>query len=320
MVSVFVHRRGPRRLSQGPLYARRVIDLHCHSSCSDGTDPPEVLAGIAATTGLRAVALTDHDTVAGFEPFDAACASAGIRAIRAAEISCLDEGRSVHVLCYFISDDTSSTLRELLAGLSGDRERRNEELLARLSALGYDRVTREEVARSAGSPSTSIGRPHFAEALLRLYPGSFASRQQIFDDLLGSGGRAYVQKARVTVKEASDAARADGAVTALAHPLITMLGDVRVDERTLDTIEQRLEPIIERLAADGLSGLECYYSRHDALETELLVELARRHGLAPTGGSDYHGTVKPDLSLGVGTGSLVVPDELLDELEARRPS
>jgi len=296
-----------------------VIDLHCHSSCSDGTDPPERLARLAADAGLRAVALTDHDTVAGFDAFDAACADLGVRAIRAAEISCLEEGRSVHVLCYFISGDEDSALRRLLATLSDDRARRNRALLVRLAELGYDRVTIEEVRASADDVTTSIGRPHFANALLRLYPTEFSSRQDVFDALLGSRGAAYVDKARVSVAEASAAARADGALTSLAHPLITLMGDARADDRTLEAIERRVEPVLERLVADGLGGLESYYSRHDALETQLLASLARRHGVVPTGGSDYHGSTKPDLALGRGTGSLAVPDELLEELEGTRP-
>jgi predicted metal-dependent phosphoesterase TrpH len=295
-----------------------MIDLHCHSSCSDGTDPPERLARLAADAGLAAVALTDHDTVAGFDEFDAACRDLGVRAVRAAEISCLDEGRSVHVLCYFISDDEGSDVRRLLATLSGDRDRRNQALLSRLAALGYDRVTLEEVRRSADEQTTSIGRPHFANALLRLYPAEFSSLQDVFNALLGSNGAAYVSKAHVSVAEASAAARADGAVTVLAHPLITLMGDTNADDRTLDAIERRVDPVLERLVADGLGGLESYYSRHDTLETQLLVSLARRHGVVPTGGSDFHGSTKPDLVLGRGTGSLRVPDELLDELDGAR--
>jgi len=296
-----------------------VIDLHCHSSCSDGTDPPERLAQLAADAGLSAVALTDHDTVVGYEAFESACRDRDVRAIRAAEISCLDEGRSVHVLCYFVSDDEGSELRQLLATLSGDRERRNEALLARLAELGYGRVTIEEVRRSADDATASIGRPHFANALVRLYPAEFSSLPAVFDALLGKGGAAYVDKAHVSVAEASAAARADGAVTVLAHPLITLMSDVRADDRTLEAIERRVDPVVERLVADGLGGLESYYSRHDALEAELLVSLAHRHGIVPTGGSDYHGSAKPDLALGRGTGSLAVPDELLAQLDASRP-
>jgi 3',5'-nucleoside bisphosphate phosphatase len=296
-----------------------VIDLHCHSTCSDGTDTPGALAALAGATGLRAVALTDHDTVAGFEDFAAGCATAGVRAIRAAEISCLEEGDSLHVLCYFVSEDPDSQLRGLLATLGGDREQRNAELLERLAELGYDKVTEDEVRRSAGPGVRSIGRPHVADALLRCYPSSFASRQAVFDELLGRGGRAYVRKAHVGVAEASAAAARDGAVTVLAHPLISLLGSLTAAERTPDAVIARLDPVLTRLRADGLSGLECYYSRHDPEDTELLVDLAHRHGLVPTGGSDYHGDHKPDLSLGIGTGSLAVPDALLDELEAVRP-
>ena len=295
-----------------------MIDLHCHSTCSDGTDAPEALAGLAAACGLTAVALTDHDTVAGFDAFDAACGDLGVRAVRAAEISCLEDDTSLHVLCYFISADPDTELRGLLATLGGDRARRNDELLARLAALGYDRVTDAEVRRSAGSDATSIGRPHVADALLRLYPGAFESRQAVFDGLLGRTGSAYVRKAHVSVKAASEVARRDQALTVLAHPLISLLPDRPSSRRTLDEIERRVDPVLERLAADGLAGVECYYSRHDPDEATLLVTLARRHGLVPTGGSDYHGANKPDLSLGVGTGSLQVPDRCLEELEAAR--
>ncbi len=297
-----------------------MIDLHCHSSCSDGTDAPEQLARLAEGVGLRAVALTDHDTIVGFEAFDAACRARGVRAVRAAEISCLEDDRSLHVLCYFVSSDPDTALRQLLATLSEDRSARNDELLARLAELGYGKVTMEEVRSGAGRATTSIGRPHVADALLRLYPGEFPSRQAVFDGLLGRTGRAYVRKARVSVAEASAAAADDGAVTVLAHPLISLMPDARPDDRTLDGITKRIEPALERLKGMGLSGVECHYSRHDAFETERLVELTRGCGLVPTGGSDYHGANKPDIALGVGTGSLSVPDELLDELEAARPT
>ena len=297
-----------------------MIDLHCHSSCSDGTDPPVELARLAIEAGLGAVALTDHDTVVGFEEFDAACRAGGVRAVRGTEISCLEDGTSLHVLCYFVSATPDTPLRRLLATLSDDRASRNDELVARLDELGYGRVTMDEVRASATPGTTSIGRPHVANALLRLYPAEFASRQQVFDELLGRTGRAYVRKAHVSVREASDAAREDRAVTVLAHPLISLLPDVRIDERTLEVIGRRLDPAFARLRDAGLTGVECHYSRHDALETACLIELARRHGLVPTGGSDYHGATKPDIELGTGTGSLSVPDELLDELEARRPA
>ena len=295
-----------------------MLDLHCHSTCSDGTDAPEVLAGLAGALGLTAVALTDHDAVAGFERFSTACSAVGVRPVRAAEISCLEEGRSTHVLCYFISDDESSELRRLLGDLAGDRRRRNELLIAKLAELGYGDVTYEEVVRSAGGDEGSIGRPHFADALLRCYPGRFAGRQEVFDQLLGSGGAAYVPKARVDVAQASKVAGADGALTVLAHPIVTFFGGAPPEDRDLGAVERRLEGVLSRLRADGLSGLECYYPTHDPATTELLVSLARRHDLVPTGGSDYHGTNKPGLGFAVGYGDLRVPDEALEALEALR--
>jgi 3',5'-nucleoside bisphosphate phosphatase len=296
-----------------------VIDLHCHSTFSDGTDTPEALAAQAATIGLRAIALTDHDTVDGFARFATCCDERGVRAIRGAEISCLDEGRSAHVLCYFVSEDRSSELRTLLTTLASDRAHRNELLFARLAELGFEKVTPDEVLADAGGDATSIGRPHFADSLLRLYPDAFGSRQAVFDDFLGAGGIAYIQKSRVSVSDASRAAVADHAVTVLAHPLITLASDLWGPERTTDTLATRVDPVLSRLASEGLTGVECYYSRHGEAETSMLVELAARHGLVATGGSDYHGANKPDISLGTGTGDLSVPDAVLDELDARRP-
>lgn len=308
------------RRRAGSVRSGAVIDLHCHSTCSDGTDSPATIARLAADAGLSGIALTDHDTLEGFDEFAAGCAARGVRAVRGAEISCLDEGRSTHVLCYFVSDDPSSALCTLLATLHGDRDRRNELLVARLHELGYDRVTLDEVRREAGGTEEgSLGRPHFASAIDRLYPGRFESRQAIFDGLLGTGGGAYIQKARVSVAEASAAAAADGAVTVLAHPLITVLSSLPDDQRTLDVVEARIAPLLSRLADDGLVGVECWYPRHGEAETELLRRLASESGLVATGGSDYHGANKPGLSVGTGTGSLRVPDDVLDALEARRP-
>ncbi len=295
-----------------------MLDLHCHSTCSDGTDEPEELARLASAAGLRALALTDHDTVAGFDRLADACAGTRVRPIRSAEISCLEEGRSTHVLCYFISGDPSSALRALLDSLGGDRVRRNALLLDRLHELGFDRITVAELARTAGGDVGSLGRPHFAEALLRCYPDRFGSRQAVFDELLGTNGAAYVHKARVSVAQASAAARADGALTSLAHPMISWFAETGPADPA--AVARRLGEVFARLARDGLTGVECYYPRHDPATTQLLVSLAREHGLVPTGGSDYHGANKPGLALGTGNGDLEVPDALLDELEARRGS
>jgi predicted metal-dependent phosphoesterase TrpH len=278
-----------------------VIDLHTHSSVSDGSDPPEQLVAKAAAAGLNAVALTDHDSLGGLGLAEEAAASSGIRLVRGCEISCKATLGTAHVLCYFVEDE-HGPLQDELIRLQHDRESRNAELLSRLIGLGLP-VTAEEVAAEAGG--RGVGRPHFAAVLVR--NGAAESIDDAFARYLAKGAPAYVPKARLEVGRVVELAEASGALAVLAHPL--SLG--------LDFDE--LDATIAAYARAGLAGLECYYGRYDVATRSLLANLARRHGLVATGGSDYHGAYKPDLEIGTGTGDLAVSDEVLEALEARRP-
>jgi predicted metal-dependent phosphoesterase TrpH len=279
-----------------------VIDLHAHSTASDGSDSPAALMALAARQELSAVALTDHDTVEGLAEARAAADEVGVRLVQGCELSCEVGSATMHLLVYFLSDGPGP-LQDRLAGLQEARADRNRRIVDVLQAHGLD-VTLEEILTEAGGGS--VGRPHVAGVLLR--KGYVDSVQDAFDRWLGNGKPAYLDRERLLPAEAIALAHASRAVTVLAHP--TSLGYEAPE----------LEEFIAGLAADGLDGMECEYGRYSP-ETRLrLRSLAERHGLAVTGGSDYHGRYKPDLALGTGLGDLNVPDDLLDALEERRPA
>jgi predicted metal-dependent phosphoesterase TrpH len=278
-----------------------VIDLHAHSTASDGSDEPAALMAMAARQGLSAVALTDHDTIEGLAEARAAAADAGVRLVQGCELSCEVGSATMHLLVYFLTDGPGP-LQDRLSGLQAARADRNERIVGVLQEHGLD-VTLEEILAEAGGGS--VGRPHVAGVLLR--KGYVSSVQEAFDVWLAKGRPAYLDRDRLLPADAIALAHASGAVAVIAHP--TSLG---FDGPTL-------EQFVAGLAADGLDGMECEYGRYPPELRAALGKMAGRLGLAVTGGSDYHGRYKPDLALGSGLGDLAVPDVLLDELEARRP-
>lgn len=282
-----------------------MIDLHTHSTCSDGTDPPRRIPELAAAAGCSAVALTDHDTLAGLDEAGRRATELGVRLVPGCEVSCAYRGRSAHVLVYFVDggDGGDGPLQEELVRLRQDRRARNVRLVERLNELGMPVTYEEIVAEAAGEES--VGRPHVAAVLVR--HGFAESVPDAFDRWLASGRPAHVPKARVVPAEIAERARASGGVAVLAHPLSMELGPSELDEAVAD------------LAAAGFAGIEATYARYSRDDRAMLARLAQRHGLVATGGSDYHGTVKAGLSVGTGEGDLRVPDQVLDELEARRP-
>jgi 3',5'-nucleoside bisphosphate phosphatase len=280
--------------------SERIIDLHAHTTHSDGSDTPDELIAEARDADAMAVAITDHDTVAGLGEGRAAAAALGVEFIDGIEISAEYSPGTMHVLGYFINPD-SADLQARLVELREARERRNPQIAERLQALGCA-IAYEEVERLAGNQV--VGRPHFARLLLER--GYATSIQDAFDRFLGKGAAAYVEKARLSPAAAIALIHQAGGVAVLAHPYQLKLA-------TLEATEQ----LIVELAALGLDGVEAIYSRHSEDERRAYAEMARRHGLLITGGSDYHGTYKPDLRMVRGKGDLAVPYELLDELKRR---
>jgi len=280
-----------------------MIDLHTHSTCSDGTEPPERIPELAAAAGCSAVALTDHDTLVGLADARRRAGEVGVDLVPGCELSCVFAGTSAHVLVYFV-DDGDGPLQDELERLRQDRVVRNRRLIARLRELGIPITYDEVVAEASGEDS--VGRPHVAAVLVRL--GAADDIPDAFDRWLASGRPAHVPKARLSPAEAAQLASGSGGVAVLAHPLTLGLGPAD------------LSSAVAELADAGFAGIEAFYGRYSPDQRAALTELAQRFDLVATGGSDFHGTVKQDLSVGTGQGDLRVPDDVIEQLAARRPA
>lgn len=278
-----------------------MIDLHVHSMFSDGSHSPEQLIEAAQRAGLKALALTDHDTMDGIEPFLAAGAKAGIRTVPGVEISCDFSPGSLHMLGYYV-DHGNQRLAEALRRIREGRKDRNKRILKRLNALGMP-LRMQEVEAFAGSDV--VGRPHFARALVKR--GCVSSIRQAFDRFLAKGQPAYADRFRLSAEQSIEILAHAGGLAVLAHPF------------TLQLDRPGLQALVAQLAEQGLQGIEVYYPEHSDGQTRQYTKLARTHGLALTGGTDYHGSGMPHIRIGSGHGSLNVPDALLDELERRQP-
>lgn len=277
------------------------VDLHTHSTFSDGTDSPSELIRAAAEARLEAVALTDHDNLDGIPEAREAAESAGIELIPGTELSCDWDAGGFHMLVLWLEPGLGP-LQDRLTELQEGRANRNIEMVARLRDRGVD-ITYEEVLEEAGG--TGVGRPHMAAIMVR--KGTVASMSEAFDLWLAQGRPGYVSRPRLSPEDAIELSRASGAVPIIAHP------------HTLGIAGPDLDAELERLAAIGLIGLESFYSEYSPDTRLELVERARRVGLIPSGGSDYHGDYKPGLRIGSGFGDLAVEPWVLEELrEARR--
>lgn len=251
-----------------------MIDLHTHSSASDGTDPPARVVADAAAAGLTVVALTDHDTTVGWEPAAAAAVEHGIALVRGTEISTRAHGVSVHLLSY-LQDPTHPAL---LGEMDLTRESRLTRARRMAELLGEDfPITWDDVVAQTG-PGATVGRPHLADALVAA--GVVATRDEAFATVLQPGTRYYVPHHAPEAAVAVRAVRAAGGVPVLAHPGAAMRGRVVPDST------------IEELADAGLAGLEVDHRDHDEPTRDRLRALARSLGLLVTGSSDYHGRGK----------------------------
>lgn len=307
-----------------------MIDLHTHSSYSDGSDSPGQLAQKAHDLGISALALTDHDTTASHEEMSRACATLGLELISGLEVSLRDGAfpkryaggavgpRNVHVLAYFVPLQASHPLQQKLSALRHDRVTRNLALVQLLNEKGFDAITLDYLAAMAGNVD-SIGRPHFARAMFELHPEIVGERTEeswnrAFIEWLGSDGKAYIPKTSMPIEEFVDSARGSGAVFSIAHPLVNY-----VDGSSASAIESTMPRVMGSLRERGFAGVEAYYGGTNEQTRSLMVKLTRDAGMIPTGGSDYHGTYKSEVLLGLGkSGDLRVPNEVLDELKAAR--
>jgi predicted metal-dependent phosphoesterase TrpH len=274
------------------------IDLHTHSSISDGTDTPSSLVDRARQVGLDVVALTDHDTVAGLDEAVRRGEQVGVRVVRGMELSCGRAGESVHLLAYG-ADVTFPELAAEMAKVRGGRMGRLAGVLERLAELGVP-VTEEQVLAEVGQ-SPSVGRPHIADAMVKA--GHVADRTEAFERFLADGGPAHVPRYAIPVERGIDLVHDAGGVAVIAHPW------GRGRERILPP------DVLERLTAEhALDGVEVDHQDHDAEARVRLRALADELSLLATGSSDYHGTGKLDHELGCNTTDPAVFDALLDRL------
>jgi len=275
-----------------------MIDLHSHTDQSDGTFTAAELVAEAMRVGLKALAITDHDTMRGYDQAVPLAERAGLRLICGIELSTKFHGVSVHLLGYFPGQPPSADFRGWLEFLLESRRDRNRRLIQKLNSLGIP-ITLEEVEAYG---KTLTARPHFARVLID--KGFAKDLQDAFDQYLDESSRGYVQRHDIPIQEAIERIREAGGVSSLAHP-------VRVAKNNWDTLAR----FVEELCGTGLQAIEVYHSDHSPENVSYYKSLADRFELGVTGGSDFHGANKPMISLGTGCrNNLNVPDELADKL------
>jgi hypothetical protein len=277
------------------------IDLHTHSTASDGSFQPAEVVRLAQEAGLAVISLTDHDTIDGLPEALAAGAELGVEVIPGVEISAeFAGGDSMHILGYFL-DYADGRLDQRLAVLKRARAQRNPKIVAKLNGLGIPITYGQVEALSGGG---QVGRPHIARALLE--GGYVRTFQEAFDIYLRKGGLAFVPKFRFPPAEALAMIREAKGIPVLAHPI------------TLGLTGAALKDLVNRLKFQGLAGLEVFYSDHTLEQENHYLALAQELGLLITGGSDFHGLNKPEVSLGRFRSQNRLTDELLAPLRAWR--
>lgn len=273
-----------------------LIDLHVHSNASDGSLTPSEVVTRAESLGLCAIALTDHDTVDGIPEALQAAEPLSVEVIPGIELSCHWGGREIHMLGFYI-DYQSPALLDFLSSVLRKRTERNTEMLLAFQEAGFS-LTMEELLM--GNPKTVITRAHFARALLNR--GYVKSIDQAFQKYLDVDKPFYRRREEILPETAISIIRKAGGLAALAHPCLYKFGWEKTDA------------LLTELSGYGLGGLECFHSSNNSNESGKLYRLAGRHGLVPTGGSDFHGAAKKDIELGKGRGNLRISASYLDDL------
>ncbi len=287
-------------IAKVPCLKPQFVDLHTHSSASDGTDDPAALVARAASEGLCAVALTDHDTVSGLPAATAAGEKLGIIVVRGCELAVSTPYGEAHILGLWLPEKPGR-LAEALRGIREAREARNREMVDRFRRAGYGLSYPELLAEAAGE---SVGRPHMASLLVK--KGVCANTREAFARFLGDGKPMHVPRALPSPEEGLALLLREGATTVLAHPML------------LRAPLSGLDALVGNMAAMGLDALEAHHSEHDAAAARQAARLAERHGLAVSGGSDYHGDLRANICLGRVHGNRRVPRAVYDGLLARR--
>ncbi|WP_114300090.1 PHP domain-containing protein [Anaerobacterium chartisolvens] len=274
----------------------KYIDLHTHSTASDGSMSPGELVRHAAKCGLHAVAITDHDTVEGVDEAADEGRKLGIEVIAGVEISA-NYKPEMHILGYFFNG-AHDNIKPALSRLRENRDVRNPKIIKRLNELGFNISLEEVEAEVMGSV---VGRPHIAKAMLK--KGYVKSIEEAFDKYLSTGRPAYFKKDKLTPEEGIKEILRAGGIPVVAHPIY------------LYHTWSELDKLFGNLVKSGLKGIEAYYVDNSADDTGNLLRLAIKHGLLVTGGSDFHGSFKNGIEIGVGRGNLKIEYVLLEKLK-----
>jgi len=280
----------------------RGIDLHIHSTASDGTYSPEEIIALAERLNLAAIAITDHDTIDGSKEAIVSGIPSEIKFLTGVEISAAPPSSfscsgSFHILGYSFRSD-NPVLNQTLYTLQMARKNRNPGIIERLNNLGFD-ISIEEVIEFTGGGQT--GRPHIARLMIE--KGFVGSIDEAFDRYLAKGKPAYVDKYRIECAAAIEIITGAGGIPVLAHPALIEISNGR-----------RFEELIVKLKEMGLKGIEAYYPEHSKKQVSYYLKLAEKHKLLITGGTDFHGSLKPDVNMGSGRGDFHVPYYLYEDL------
>ena len=287
-----------------PMITEKYIDLHIHSTFSDGTLTPREIVEKAAKTGLKAIALTDHDNVAGVPLAIEAGKEFDVEVISGAEFAAYypdEKGTEIHIVGLFINHK-NGILIDKTEKILEDRRQRNIEMIKKLQSIGFD-ITYDELTAEAGGVSYS--RAHFANILLK--KGYVKTKKEAFEKYIGHGKPAFVPRVLPSPKECIDIIRLSGGISVLAHPTLYGLN------------YNQIKSMAAALKKTGLSAIEVMYSTYKPEQEREIKKIAFQTGLGFSGGSDFHGANKPDISIGRGRGNLKIPEKFLNELKALRP-
>jgi len=270
-----------------------MIDLHTHSTYSDGTFTPEKLCKLAESKGIKILALTDHDTIDGINDF-LSCNSK-VKKVSGVEISLEIKNATFHMLGLFI-DYKYAPLRENLDKLKTYRNERNKKILRKLSHFFQEEITQEQISNDNKG---ELGRPHIAKFLIK--KGVVSSVGEAFEKYLSKGKIFYESKQKLDTKYAIKLILESGGIPVIAHPV------------TLNLDKEKFDNFVKQLADIGLKGIEAVCPLHSKEDCNFYIEIAKKYGLIVTGGSDFHGDNKDNVSLG-NLGSCTLPDEYLDKI------